>query len=64
MTKTLNEDCLPEKYLMLEEAVKRRDAPIPPNPFITFTLSDFKVLFKQYHEALLVKAKQIRKNYI
>lgn len=49
---------------MLEEAQKRRDAPNPPNPYITFNLTDFKILFKQYYEALLLRAKQLRKNYI
>ena len=64
MTKTLNEDCLPEKHLMLEEAVKRRDAPTPPNQFITFSFSDFRNLFREYYETLIIKAKQMRKNYI
>lgn len=64
MTKTLNEDCLPEKYLMLEEALKRRDVPSPPSPYISFKIPDFKVLFKEYYETILMKAKQIRKNYI
>ena len=49
---------------MLEEALKRRDAPSPPNQFITFAFSDFKVLFKEYYETLIMKAKQMRKNYI
>lgn len=39
MQKVLAEDCLPEKYLMLEEAVKKRDAPLVPSPFISFGIN-------------------------
>lgn len=64
MQKILNEDCLPEKYLMLEEAVKRRDAPVPPSPFLVFGLGEFKEVFKKYYETLVVKAKYMRKSYV
>jgi hypothetical protein len=39
MQKTLDEDCFPEKYLMLEEALKKRDGPTPPSPYIVFGLN-------------------------
>lgn len=39
MQKVLVEDCLPEKYLMLEEAVKKRDAPTIPNPNINLGIN-------------------------
>jgi hypothetical protein len=45
MKKILNEDCLPEKYLMLDEAIKKRDAPVAPSSFVVFGIGEFKEAF-------------------
>jgi len=57
MNKIINEDCLPEKYLILDEAVKRSDAPIAPNPFIIFGPAQFRKRFRVYYEMLCAKSK-------
>ena len=62
--KTLNEDCLPEKYLLMDEAVKRRDAPRMPNPHPLFGIHEFKIIFRKYYEAVLIRSKQMRKSFL
>lgn len=64
MKKILNEDCLPEKYLMLDEAIKKRDAPIAPSSFVVFGIGEFKEAFKKYYEVISAKAKNLRKTFI
>lgn len=46
--KKVDNDCLPEKYLILEEALKRNEGPEVPNGNISFTQSDFRRHFKKY----------------
>jgi hypothetical protein len=36
MRRLLDQDCLPEKQAILDEALKRKDAPKPPNNYIVF----------------------------
>jgi hypothetical protein len=61
MQRLVDEDCIPEKSLVLEEALRRRDAPLPPSPVLEFGLENFEDAFKTYWESLHAKAKQIRK---
>lgn len=49
---------------MLEEGMKKREAPTPPNPYIVFTFSDFKDIFKIYCEEISAKAKQMRSKFV
>lgn len=41
MKKLVEEDCIPEKYLVLEEALQRKDAPKVPDPYLTFDFTTF-----------------------
>lgn len=34
---------------MIEEALKKRDAPVPPSPYITFGFAEFKEIFRKYY---------------
>lgn len=36
MKRLLEEDCLPQKQAILDEAIKRKDSPKSPNYFIVF----------------------------
>jgi hypothetical protein len=57
----MEEDCLPEKYVLLDEAMRRSDAPIPPNSSILFTVDDFRRHFKSYYESMFQKLKEARR---
>lgn len=50
MTKLLDNDCIPEKQMVLEEALKRKDVPTPPDPVMHFNLPTFEESFKTYVE--------------
>ena len=49
---------------MLDEATKKRDAPVPPSPYVNFGLAQFKEVFKNYYEAIASLAKKMRRNYV
>lgn len=55
----LDQDCIPEKQIILDEVFKRTDAPLLPNPNINFGPSQFKKLFKSYYEAIACKSKAL-----
>jgi hypothetical protein len=48
MQRLFDQDCIPEKSLVLEEALRRRDAPKPPLPVLQFDLGTFEEAFKLY----------------
>lgn len=45
--------------MMLDEAVKKRDAPVAPNPYIVFGLHEFKLIFKKYYDMIYEKSKKL-----
>lgn len=49
---------------MLDEALKKRDAPSPPNPYIAFGLNEFKEMLRKYYENISTRAKQMRSRFI
>lgn len=61
MTRLLDEDCIPEKHVILDEAMKRADAPQAPNNYIVFGKDEFKKNFKNYFELVAKLAKQMRR---
>ena len=61
MVRILDQDCIPEKQMILEEATGRKDAPKAPNNYIVFGQKKFREAFKSYYEEIHIKAKQIRK---
>jgi hypothetical protein len=61
MVKILEQDCIPEKQVILEEAGSRKEAPKGPNNLIVFGQKEFREMFKMYYEDIHMKAKQMRK---
>jgi hypothetical protein len=61
MVKILEQDCIPEKQVILEEAGSRKEAPKGPNNLIVFGQKEFREVFKMYYEDIHMKAKQMRK---
>jgi hypothetical protein len=61
MVKLIDQDCIPEKHMVLEEALRRKDVPPPPDPFIAFDEHRFHEVFKKYWENLNLRAKLAKK---
>jgi hypothetical protein len=49
--------------MVLEEALKRREVPVPPDPVLHFNLVNFEESFKLYVEDLRGKMKVGKKVY-
>jgi hypothetical protein len=47
--------------MILDEAMKRNDAPQPPNNLIAFSQKEFREAFKIYYDLIYVRVKQMRK---
>ena len=45
----IEDDVLPEKHLILDEAIQRSDGPAIPTSNIIFTMADFRRHFKPYY---------------
>jgi hypothetical protein len=61
MAKILEQDCIPEKQMILEEAMSRKEAPKGPKHLIVFGQKEFRQAFKMYYEDIHTKVKQMRK---
>lgn len=61
MAKLIDQDCIPEKHMVLEEALRRKDAPSPPDPFLAFDQRRFQEVFRKYWENLNARAKLAKK---
>lgn len=49
---------------MLDEAIKKRDAPVSPSSFVVFGIAEFKDAFKKYYDIISAKAKYLRKTFV
>lgn len=49
---------------MLDEAIKKRDAPVSPSSFVVFGIGEFKDAFKKYYDIISAKAKYLRKTFV
>ena len=57
----LENDILPEKYRILDEAKRLKGAPKLPEKLMTFGQYEFKIAFKEYFEALHTKTKSTKR---
>ena len=64
MERMIDDDCLPQKGLVLTEALKRKDAPQPPDIILNYDIDKFDQSFKSYWENIHQMARQIKKKHL
>jgi hypothetical protein len=61
MLKIYQDDSIPQKHIVLEEAIRRKDSPKEPNQTYVFELETFRQKYKSYVELLRSKIRALKK---